>query len=363
MANKISRRATMGAALAVGLTGAIASGAAKSKSGAATTGGAGRKAAGLADVWGSDFLYQWSPPEDLHRDLTPGPSHIRLSSQSNPRLTGEEGVDYAALFKSMRDGGWSACETPSASWLARKKSEAEVREIKTQSKAHDIDFYGIHCSGNIIAPGPDAERWQRHMIDAIHSADEMGCRLILTHAGSMYPNRNTPHPKNWSKEAWTRSVNALKRICRDTAGVKIDIAIEAVNSESINNPWAHDRLRQDVGDSRITVGLDVTNMAFSHTAFRMTELIEAAFDVLHDQIAYLHAKDFVWNVMQPGLNWCMNGTGNMDYEMFLVRASRLKKPPSMLVEFLSNNEEYQQAQRNIRAIAQKVGVKIYGSQA
>jgi hypothetical protein len=35
----------------------------------------------------------------------------------------------------------------------------------------------------------------------------------------------------------------------------------------------------------------------------------------------------------------------------------------MYVEFLSTPEEYQQAQRNIRAIASKIGVKIYGTQA
>jgi len=34
----------------------------------------------------------------------------------------------------------------------------------------------------------------------------------------------------------------------------------------------------------------------------------------------------------------------------------------MLVEFLTVNEEYQQAQRNIRAIAAKLGVKIHGTQ-
>jgi len=357
MTGKITRRATMTAALAAGLTG---SGGADSAPNKATMKKSG--IAGLSPVWGEDFLYQWSPPEALKRDLTPGPSHIRLSSQSTPRLTVEEGVDYAKLFRSMRDGGWSACETASAGWLARKRSESEIREIKTQAKANDIVFYGIHCAGNIIAPDPDAERWQRHIIDAIHSADEMGCQLVLTHVGSMYPNRNTPHPKNWSREAWNRSVNALKRICRDTAGVKIDIAIEAVNSESINNPWAHKRLREDVGDPRITVGLDVTNMVFSNTAFRMTELIDTTFDLLADQIAYVHAKDFSWNSMMPGLNWAMIGTGNMDYETFLARVSRLKRPTNMLVEFLTTNEEYQQAQRNIRSIAQNIGVKIYGTQ-
>ncbi len=313
-------------------------------------------------MWGQDFLYQWSPPENLKRDLTAGPQHIRLSSQSTPRLTGEAGVDYAALFKSMRDGGWSACETASAGWLARKMPEAEKQEIKKQAKANDIVFYGIHCAGNIIAPDPDAERWQRHIIDAIHSADEMGCQLVLTHAGSMYPNRNTAHPKNWSREAWLRTVNALKRICKDTAGVKVEIAIEAVNTESVNNPWAHKRLREDVGDPRIMAGLDITNMVFTNTAFRMTELMNTTFELLGDQIAYVHAKDYEWSTMLPGINWAMNGTGNMDYEVFLTHLSRLKRPTNMLVEFLTTNEEYQQAQRNIRAIASKVGVKIYGTQ-
>jgi hypothetical protein len=41
----------------------------------------------------------------------------------------------------------------------------------------------------------------------------------------------------------------------------------------------------------------------------------------------------------------------------------MKRPRNMLVEFLSTPEEYQQAQRNIRAVAAKVGVKIYGEQS
>jgi sugar phosphate isomerase/epimerase len=355
MARKISRRNLFAGAAAAGVV-------AKSATTVAAQAPAKPKAVGLPDVWGQDFLYQWSPPADVKRDLTPGPSPIRLSSQSTPRLTGETGVDYASLFKSMRDGGWTACEAASAGWLARKMPESEKQEIRAQAKAHDVVFYGIHCAGNIIAPDPDAERWQRHIIDAIHSADEMGCQLVLTHSGSMYSNRNWAHPLNWSREAWMRTVKALKNICKSTVGSKVEVAIEPVNTEAINNPWAQVRLREDVGDPRIMSGLDITNMVFSNTAFRMTELLNTTFDLLGDQIAYVHAKDFEWNSMLPGINWAMNGTGNMDYETFLTRISRLKRPTNMLVEFLTTNEEYQQAQRNIRAIAGKVGVKIIGTQ-
>ncbi len=313
----------------------------------------------LPDVWGQDFLYQWSPPENVKRDLTPGKSPIRLSHIG---MTSAEGTDYAKLFKSMRDGGWTACEAPSANWLSRKLSDSEKRSIKSELKAQDINFYGIHCAGNIIAPDPEADRWQRHIIEAYNSAEEMGCELILTHTGSMYPNRNTPHPMNWSREAWMRSVNALKRIAKSTAGGKTLIAIEPVNSEAINNPWAQVRLREDVGDTRITSGLDITNMVHPAVAFRMTEFTNLVFDLLEDQIAYIHAKDFVWNGMMAGLNWAMNGTGNMDYETFLVRISRIKHPVNMLVEFLTGEDTYFQAQRNIRAVAKKIGVQILGTE-
>ena len=353
MARNISRRKFFAGAAASGIAAASAS------TIAAQTSAAPRRV-GLPDVWGQDFLYQWSPPEHVKRDLTPGPSHIRLSCSQD--ITNKEGTDYASLFKSMRDGGWTACEAASAAWLSRKMPDSEVREIKTQLKAHDVVFYGIHCAGNIIAPDPDAELWQRHIIEAIHSAEEMGCQLILTHSGSMYPNRNTAHPLNWSREAWVRSVNALKNICKATAGSKIEVAIEPVNTEAINNPWAMRRLREDVGDPRIMCGLDITNMVFAGTAFRMTELMNTTFDLLEGMISYIHAKDFVWDGMLPGLDWAMNGTGNMDYELFLARISRIKDA-KMYVEFLNSTEEYQQAQRNIRAIADKIGVKIYGTQA
>ena len=117
------------------------------------------KAAGLPPVWGEDFLYQWSPPDNVKRDLTPGPGVIRLSNSQD--ITNREGTDYDALFKTMRAAGWTACEAASAGWLSRTMPDSEITEMKKQLKANDVLFYNIHCAGNIIAPDPDAERWQR----------------------------------------------------------------------------------------------------------------------------------------------------------------------------------------------------------
>ncbi len=358
MATNISRRKLFNGALTAGLA-AAATSSPKLAFGQAPARPALPQTVGLPNVWGQDFLYQWSPPDNVKRDLTVGQCEIRLSS---PGIVNREGTDYNALLKSMRDGGWSACECRSNAWLERKLTDAQASEIKGQLKANDIVFYGLHCAGNIIAPDPLADQWQRHIVDAVHAAAQMDCRLVLTHAGSMYPNRNTPHPMNWSREGWMRSVNALKRICKDTAGINVMIALEDVNSECINSPWSHVRMREDVGDPRISVGMDVTNMIHPGVAFRMTELINTCFDLLGDNIAYVHQKDMVWDGMQAGLDWAMNGTGIMDYEVYLTHLSRLKMPSvNCLVEFLNTPEDYKMAQKNIRAIAQKVGVKIHGT--
>ncbi len=363
----ISRRNLFaaGAAGAAGLAAGAVSGTATPAAAQARAASGMVTRVGLPNVWGEDFLYQWSPPANYARNTTAGPNTIRLSGQTTPRLTNAPGTDYGAIFKRMASEGWTATEAASANWIARgKMPESEIREIKTQAAANDVVFYGLHCAGNIIAPDPDADRWQRHIIDSINTADEMGCELILTHAGSMYPNRNTAHPQNWSKEAWDRTVNALKRICRDTAGSKVEIAIEAVNTESINGPWAQKRLREDVGDDRITCGLDITNMVDPSCVFRMSEFIDTTFDLIGDQIRYLHGKDLAWSSMLAGLNWTMQGTGAMDYELYLANISRLTRTrtPYLLLEFLTENQEYEQAQRNVRAIANKIGVKIHGTQ-
>lgn len=360
-----SRRKFFGTAAAAGGTAAAGLAANMGTGEAARAAVAAKKQPGaglLNNVWGEDFLYQWSPPENVKRDLTPGKALIRLCGQGTPRMNSDV-KDWDAFFKAQRDGGWTAVEVGSGGWLNKKFTDAEVREVKEASKKYDVTFYNIHCAGNIIAPDPDADRWQRHIIDAIHSAEQFGCPTILTHAGSMYPNRNTAHPMNWSKEAWQRTVKALKRICKDTAGSKVAISIEPVNTESINNPYAQVRLREDVGDSRIHSGLDITNMVAPNVAFRMSEMINLTFDLLEDQCFYIHAKDFVWNDMMAGLNWAMNGTGNMDYELFMARISRLKtKEVYMMIEFLNTNDEYAQAQRNVRNISKKLGINIHGTQ-
>ena len=141
-------------------------------------------------------------------------------------------------------------------------------------------------------------------------AERFGMKFILTHTGGRNgENKDTPHPLNWTKETWDMSVNAVKDIIKSTSGSKINLAFEAVNSTNNNNPQSHVRLKQDVGNDRVKVCLDPTNMLYAGTYFRMTELINTCFDLLGEDIMYCHAKDKVWKEMMPRFEAAIPGQG------------------------------------------------------
>ena len=312
----------------------------------------------LQDVWGEDFMMQWSPPENLKRNLKPGNSHIRLSCASYRMRLPKSGESFGSIVKSIRDAGYTACETGSHGWKSVKDSQ--IREMKAALKENDIDFYTIHAWANILDPDPQKQRDAiRHYIESVELAERFGLDFILTHSGGRSGvGKDRPHPLNWTKESWQMSVNNTKEVIKNTAGSKIDLAFEAVNSCNNNTPQSHIRLKQDVGDDRVKVTLDPTNMLYAGTFFRTSELIQTCFDLLGEDILYCHAKDKTWTAMMPAIESVVLGEGTMDYELYLAHMSHMKYPRALLIEHLPK-EKYPPSKKFLEDTATKLGVKIY----
>ena len=316
------------------------------------------QAAPLSDVWGEDFMMQWSPPENVRRDLTPGESHIRLSCGAHRIRMPKDGESFGSVVKSIRDAGYTACESGSNGW--ESITDSQIREMKAALKEHDVDYYTIHVWVNIIHPDPQKRReFQKHVAQSVELADRFGLKFILTHTGGCNPdNKDRPHPRNWTRETWNMSVNATKQILKDTAGSSVALAFEAVNSCNNNTPKSHVRLKQDVGDDRVKVMLDPANMLHPGTMFRTSELINECFELLGEDIMYCHAKDEVWTSMMPSIDRVVLGEGTMDYELYLAHMSRMKYPRALLIEHLPR-ESYPPSKKFLEDTAAKIGVKIY----
>jgi len=332
--------------------------------GAAATGfafGAGSKSADagvLPDVWGEDFMMQWSPPSNLKRDLRPGKTPVRLSCQAY-RISNSGDVPLTDQVKRVRAAGYTACEAGSRGW--KKMTDSATREFKAVLREHDVLFYNLHTWVNIIHPDlAERKKCQQHVVEAIENAEQLGIRFILTHTGgnSSTNNKDTPHPENWTRETWEKSVQAIKQILKDTSGSSVDLAIEAVNSCNNNTPKSHVRLREDVGDPRVKVCLDPVNMLHPGVVYRTTELINECFDLLGEDILYAHAKDIEWASMLPSFKGVVLGKGTMDYETYLVRLSRLKTTRVMYIEHLPD-ELYAPSKKYLDETAARLGVPLY----
>ena len=318
----------------------------------------------LRNVWGEDFMLQWSPPDDLKKDLSVGSSPIRLSCNSHPIIArgwrDRVRAPWDEQIKAIRDAGYTAAETFAWGWDDEHVKDSDIREIKQLCKEFDVEFNTLHVWANMIHPDM-AEREKVHKlnISAIEMAERLGMKYILTHTGGRdAENKDKPHPLNHTRETWKMSVDATKKILKDTSGSKINLGFEAVNSCNNNTPQSHLRLREDVGDARVKVTLDPCNMLHPGTIFRTTELLDQCFDMLGEEIMYCHAKDKVWNEMLPHFEGVALGTGLVDYETYLARLSRLKTPRVLLIEHLPD-DQYPPSKKHLEDTAKKLGVKIY----
>ena len=311
----------------------------------------------LPQQWGGDFLMPWSPTGSTQKKLTPGNTPVRLSCSSYC-LHYTQGMDIAESVQSIKNAGYTAAEG-NDNW--KHATDSEIRELNQVLKEKDLLFYTIHvCINNIHPDLTERRKINKRVAENVEAAERLGLSFIVTHTGSCADRATLPHRDNWTKETWDTSVKAIRQILNDTSGSKVSLGIEALNPCNINNPWAHVRLREDVGDPRVKVTLDPQNMINLNTYYRMTEVVNECFDLLGEDICYAHCKDVkLKDTMLPAFEWVVAGTGTEDFETYLVRLSLMKYTRPFLLEFLPK-EKYPLAKKYIEETAKKVGVEIYG---
>ena len=313
----------------------------------------------------------WSPGGNpgYVRDLTPGETPVRLACMSSTTsINYPEDGDIAGLVRRIREAGYTAANGHTGMgrrnpWL--DASESEISELKQALDEHDVDFYDMMVWTNLLHPDTAVrEQNIRYVIESFEAAERCGVRSITGITGSMAPGDYRMyvrmHPDNFTKEAWKRSVESIRRILDATAGYKVVWGMEQCITTAVSSPEATRQIIEDVDDPRCKCVLDVTNMISLHTLYRSSELIDEIFDLLGEDIVGAHAKDFrLEDRMLVDLQEVPPGQGILDYETYLVRLSRLSWPRTLMLEHFPA-EEYPAAKRYIEETAARVGVGIYG---
>ncbi len=311
------------------------------------------------------FLTPWSPPKDRKKDLTPGNTPIRLAAFTGDyMLEYSPGMDIGAKVEKIRAAGYTATNSHPGRlnrnpWL--DAPDSAIRELKDALRANDVLFADMHCNANNMHPDPEERRKERQWCYwQMEAAEKVGCPLISTHIGSMAPSAIAPHKDNWTWECWKLSVETMNDMIRHTEGMNVALALEPDPMVQINCVAAHRQIMDECGP-RVKVCYDPINMMNLSVHYRTTELINESFDILGEDILIAHAKDtyILPDKMSVYLTQVLQGTGQLDYETYLVRLSRMKYPRALLIEHIAR-EDYPKATKFVRDTAAKVGVKIHG---
>jgi len=309
---------------------------------------------------GREAFWEPGPNKNLKKDLKPGTTTVRLSGY----LGYSENI--GEVVKNLRDAGQTAAITSPDPWITM--SDSKLRELHDALKQHDVVIFEVGGYRNILTA--DEKLRQKHikrLAYCIEAADKVGCPMVGTISGSCNPEGDKAvdnyavHPDNWTLETWNYLMIGFQQVLDDTAGMKAALGVEAQVTTNIDGPLAHRRLIDDMKSERIKTNLDPTNMVHLHNHFHTTELINECFDLLGEDIFGCHAKDtYVLPHSQTvHVQEVCPGRGNLDYETYLIRLSRMKWSRSLLPEHIPS-DQFAEAYEYIRKVAGRVGVKIHG---
>ncbi len=313
----------------------------------------------------------WEPGgnPDYIRNLSAGKTTVRLACMSGETMLDYpgEGGDIAGMVARVRSAGYTAANAHTSQgrrngWL--DAPESDIVELKRVLAEYDVDFYDIMVWTNLIHPDVAVrEKNIRYVVEAFEAAERCGVRSITGITGSMAPGDygmyTRMHPDNFTREAWKRSVESIRRILGDTAGFSVVWGMEQCITTAVNSPEATRQIIEDVADPRCKCVLDVTNMICLQTYYRSAELIDQVFDLVGEDIVGCHAKDFLLNDrMLVDMVELPPGKGILDYELLLARMSRLSWPRTLMLEHFAP-EAYPPAKHYIEETARRVGIEIY----
>jgi len=120
------------------------------------------------------------------------------------------------------------------------------------------------------------------------------------------------------------------------------------------------RLIKAIDRKSFGVHLDPCNMINSPALFyENTRLLNSCFDKLGRYIVSCHAKDLSWQVeMNVHFVEVRPGAGELDYVTYLKRLSELPQQLPLMMEHLSNAEEYDKARLHIFEVGRKNGISF-----
>lgn len=194
-----------------------------------------------------------------------------------------------------------------------------MRELCIENK---VDVAVLGCYLNLCNPNPEQHKKIVEKYKAnIRFASILGCGVVGTETGAVNEEYKY-EPANHTEEALNLFIENLTPIVKYAEQFGVIIAIEPVWKHIVCTIERARKVLDAIDSPNLQIIFDPVNVLYPGNIDRQDEIIEQAFDLLRDEIAVVHCKDFV--VEGDDLKSIAAGTGGLNYPLLLKKIKQYK---------------------------------------
>jgi sugar phosphate isomerase/epimerase len=188
---------------------------------------------------------------------------------------------------------------------------------------NEVDIAVLGCYLNLANPNPEqlktiTNRYMAH----IRFASLLGCGVVGTETGA--PNETyTFVPESHSEEALETFITNLKPVVSYAEQMGVILAIEPVWKHIVCDPVRARRVLDEIASPNLQIILDPVNLLDISNYTNQIEIVDEAIDLLGEDVAVVHLKDFV--VKNGEFRSVGAGFGQMNYSS-LLKFMKKRKP-------------------------------------
>ncbi|MBR1649844.1 MAG: sugar phosphate isomerase/epimerase [Lachnospiraceae bacterium] len=188
---------------------------------------------------------------------------------------------------------------------------------------YDQDIAVLGCYLNLANPNEETmKKTYARYFSNIRFASLLGAGVVGTETGAVNEDYKFEE-RNHSEEALKIFIERVKPAIKCAEDFGVIFAIEPVYKHIVCNPKRARKVLDEIGSPNLQIIFDPVNLLDISNYENREEIFAEAIELLGDDIAMLHLKDFV--VENGGLKSVACGTGEMNYENIL-RFVKEKKP-------------------------------------
>lgn len=198
----------------------------------------------------------------------------------------------------IRGQGFSCCHLalsqsfPEVPCTPSSLTPGYANYLKKAFQAGGIDIAILGNYLNLLHPDEDYLDYAVRMYMAhIRFASLLGCTMVATETGA--PNREYAYcPECRDEKSLSLFIKRLKPIVRCAEQFGVILAVESVARHSMWNPAACRKVLDEIGSPNLQLIFDPVNLLDISNVDHCSELFQEYFELVGEEIAAVHLKDY-----------------------------------------------------------------------